>query len=124
MEDHGGVVPAYAETVLGQAEEEEGDGRARRTGRRVIADRPGGPSGRQPAAQRMAGPAAPEIERPDAELEEADLESDDNGAAADADLAEQPAEVAGDGASDDAARERAERRARRQARQKRKHGRR
>src|SRR3954468_1965480 len=44
MDDHGGVVPPYADTVLGEAGEEEVDPNAprARTGRRVIADRPGG----------------------------------------------------------------------------------
>src|SRR3954453_17058776 len=58
LEDHGGVVPPYADTVLGEAGEEELDPSAprTRTGRRVIADRPG--RSKQPAAQRMAGPLA------------------------------------------------------------------
>jgi SecD/SecF fusion protein len=125
MEDHGGVVPAYAETVLGQDVDEEVAGRRR--GRRVIAERPGRAARRQGAAQRMAGPLAPEIEAPDGAVgapeyaPEEELEpelnpeiegvtglSDDDGANGD----------------DAAAREKAERRARRQARQRKKHGRR
>jgi SecD/SecF fusion protein len=127
MEDHGGVVPAYSETVLGQADEDEA---ARRTGRRVIAERPGGPRGRRPAPQRTASPAAPEVEVneaiPGATLAEPD-EPVTPDVDADPELAEQSPDVSGgDGAdgSDAEARERAERRARRQARQRRKHGRR
>jgi SecD/SecF fusion protein len=41
MEDHGGLVPAYASTQLGEEDEEPVDGARRRTGRRLIADRPG-----------------------------------------------------------------------------------
>jgi SecD/SecF fusion protein len=41
MEDHAGVVPAYASTTLGEDEEEAVEGTRRRTGRRVIAERPG-----------------------------------------------------------------------------------
>ena len=40
-EDHGGLVPAYASTQLGEEEEEPVDGARRRTGRRLIAERPG-----------------------------------------------------------------------------------
>ncbi|HEX6714062.1 MAG TPA: protein translocase subunit SecF, partial [Thermoleophilaceae bacterium] len=112
MEDHGGVVPAYATAQIGE-EEEAGDGAGRRTGRRVIAERPGRQPRREtrPAApQRMAGPMAPEIEAtemededvPSVEAEEADI-NDGNGDA-------------------DAAARRAERR--RQQRARRKHGRR
>jgi SecD/SecF fusion protein len=111
MEDHGGVVPAYAATQLG--DEDEGDGH-RRTGRRVIAERPGRQPRREtrPAApQRMAGPMAPEIEATEVEEEEAEAPE-----------LEQPELGGGNGDADAAAR-RAERR--RQARAKRKgHGRR
>jgi SecD/SecF fusion protein len=119
MEDHGGVVPAYAPLHVGEEEEAE-DGR-RRTGRRVIAERPGRPPRREtrPAApQRMAGPMAPEIEAPDVEepeVEEPEVEEPD---------LQQPEEVGADGGNGDAAAaaRRAERR--RQQRAKRKHGRR
>jgi SecD/SecF fusion protein len=126
MEDHGGVVPAYA---TGPEEELEETGAHRRTGRRVIADRPGRPArSTGPAApQRMAGPLAPEIETPDAAVGAPHVmepdEIDPNG---DAELAEDSAEVTngspGDGDGDAAAARRAERR--RQQRAKRKHGRR
>jgi SecD/SecF fusion protein len=129
MEDHGGVVPAYAAMQLGD-EEEAGDGAQRRTGRRVIADRPGRPArnARPAAPQRMAGPLAPEVEAPDAAVGAPHVmepdEIDPNG---DAELAEDSAEVtngsAGDNGEGDAAEaRRAERR--RQQRAKRKHGRR
>jgi SecD/SecF fusion protein len=121
MEDHGGVVPAYAETVLGPAEDEDADGRGR-PGRRVIADRPGRRA-RQPAAQRMAGPMAPEVEAPDAGAPVFDEPEEDIVAP---DVAE-PGEDGANGADrlgDEEQRARAERRAKRQARQKRKHGRR
>jgi SecD/SecF fusion protein len=42
-EDHDGVVPAYASTQLGEDEEALEPGTRRRTGRRVIAERPGRP---------------------------------------------------------------------------------
>jgi SecD/SecF fusion protein len=118
MEDHGGVVPAYA---TGPEEEELPEGAHRRTGRRVIADRPGRParSSREPAPQRMAGPLAPEVEAPDAAVGAPHViepdEIDPNG---DAELAEESAEVT----NGDSAARRAERR--RQQRAKRKHGRR
>jgi SecD/SecF fusion protein len=133
-EDHGGVVPPYADTVLGEAgQEEEPEPGARRpaTGRRVIADRPGGArrAARTAAPQRMAGPQSPEVEQADAPaaggLESADLEDfDANG---DAELAEDSAEAIEDAANrgpapSPAAEER--RQQRRAARQKRKHGRR
>jgi SecD/SecF fusion protein len=130
MEDHGGVVPPYADTVLGETGEEELDPSAprTRTGRRVIADRPG--RARQPAAQRMAGPLAPEIEAPDAAMGAPRIvEPDEIDANGDAELAEDSAsaiEEAGNGASTPAPSSRAEerRQQRRQQRQKRKHGRR
>jgi SecD/SecF fusion protein len=118
MEDHGGVVPAYA---TGPEEEELPEGAHRRTGRRVIADRPGRParSSREPAPQRMAGPLAPEVEAPDAAVGAPHViepdEIDPNG---DAELAEESAEFT----NGDSAARRAERR--RQQRAKRKHGRR
>jgi SecD/SecF fusion protein len=115
MEDHGGVVPAYAATALPEEEEAE-DGARRRTGRRVIAERPGRTPRREtrPAApQRMAGPVAPEIEQ--TEVEE-DVVAEDDVVAAD------ELEVNGGNGDADAAARRAERR--RQARAKRKHGRR
>jgi SecD/SecF fusion protein len=121
MEDHDGVVPAYASTQLGD-EEEAVDGAPRRTGRRVIADRPGRPARdtRPAAPQRMAGPLAPEVEEPDAVVRVDPDEIDPNG---DAELAEDSAEVTNGGNGDaDAAARRAERR--RQQRAKRKHGRR
>ena len=111
MEDHGGVVPAYAMTQLGE-DDEEPDGTRKRTGRRVIAERPGRAAReRRPAApQRMAGPMAPEVEA--TEVEEAEVEEAGvDGAKADVN--------GGNGA--DAAARRAERR--RQQRAKRKHGR-
>jgi hypothetical protein len=126
MEDHAGVVPAYADTVLGEAGEEELDPSAprARTGRRVIADRPG--RSRQPAAQRMAGPLGPEIEAPDAAMGAPHTihpeEIDANG---DAELAEDSAsalEEGGNGAPSSRAEQR--RQERRAQRQKRKHGRR
>jgi SecD/SecF fusion protein len=126
MEDHGGIVPAYAATQLGDEDETE-DGARKRTGRRVIADRPGRParSSRKPAAQRMAGPLAPEVEAPDAAVGAPPvIEPNEIDPVADAELAEDSAEVtngaSGDGDADAAAR-RAERR--RQQRAKRKHGR-
>src|SRR4051812_48610791 len=86
MEDNDGVVPAYASTQLGD-EEETADGAPRRTGRRVIADRPGRPARdtRPAAPQRMAGPLAPEVEAPDAAVRVDPDEIDPNG---DAELAE------------------------------------
>ena len=111
MEDHGGVVPAYAMTQFGE-DDEEPDGTRKRTGRRVIAERPGRAAReRRPAApQRMAGPMAPEVEA--TEVEEAEVEEAGvDGAKADVN--------GGNGA--DAAARRAERR--RQQRAKRKHGR-
>jgi SecD/SecF fusion protein len=109
MEDHGGVVPAYAVAQLGE-EELAADGTKRRTGRRVIAERPGSTrrETRPAAPQRMAGPMAPEIEQVEEE-EEAQT------------VAEEPVEMNG-GNGDDAEARRAERR--RQQRAKRKHGRR
>ncbi|MFL5841739.1 MAG: protein translocase subunit SecD [Thermoleophilaceae bacterium] len=129
-EDHAGVVPAYADTVLGEAGEEEVDPSAprARTGRRVIADRPS--RSRQPAAQRMAGPLAPEVEAPDAAVGAPHtVEPDDIDANGDAELAEDSAsaiEDAGNGSSTPPPSSRAEerRQQRRQQRQKRKHGRR
>ncbi|MFL5840194.1 MAG: hypothetical protein ACJ77Z_07060, partial [Thermoleophilaceae bacterium] len=129
-EDHAGVVPAYADTVLGEAGEEEVDPSAprARTGRRVIADRPS--RSRQPAAQRMAGPLAPEVEAPDAAVGAPHtVQPDDIDANGDAELAEDSAsaiEDAGNGSSTPPPSSRAEerRQQRRQQRQKRKHGRR
>jgi SecD/SecF fusion protein len=133
-EDHGGIVPPYADTVLGEAghEEEPEPGAPRRaTGRRVIADRPGAArrTARTAAPQRMAGPQSPELEQADGPggpgLDSADLEDfDANG---DAELAEDSAEAIEDGANrgpapSPAAEQR--RQQRRAARQKRKHGRR
>jgi hypothetical protein len=120
MEDHDGVVPAYAALHVGEEEEAE-DGTRRRTGRRVIAERPGRPARREtrPAApQRMAGPMAPEIEATDVEepeVEEPDVQQPE---------LQQPEDVGADGGNGDAAAaaRRAERR--RQQRAKRKHGRR
>jgi SecD/SecF fusion protein len=133
-EDHGGVVPPYADTVLGetgQEEEPEPGARRRATGKRVIADRPGAArrDARTAAPQRMAGPQSPELEQADGPaapgLDSADLEEfDANG---DAELAEDSADAIEDGAnrapapSPAAEQRRQERRA---ARQKRKHGRR
>jgi SecD/SecF fusion protein len=130
MEDHGGVVPPYADTVLGEAGEEELDPSAprARTGRRVIADRPG--RSRQPSAQRMAGPLAPEVEAPDAAAGAPHtIDPDEIDANGDAELAEDSAsaiEEGGNGASTPAPSSRAEQRRqeRRAQRQKRKHGRR
>jgi SecD/SecF fusion protein len=128
MDDHGGVVPAYA--AMQQDEDElDADGKPRRTGRRVIADRPGRPprDARKPAPQRMAGPLAPELEAPDAAVGGPHVmdpdEIDPNG---DAELAEDSADAieegnGSNGGSDSEAR-RAERR--REQRAKRKHGRR
>src|SRR3954449_8972263 len=85
MEDNGGVVPAYAMTALGEDEElPEGQTGRRRTGRRVIAERPGRPAREQrdPAPQRMAGPLAPEIEAPPVEappIEAEELEETTHG---------------------------------------------
>jgi SecD/SecF fusion protein len=125
MEDHGGVVPAYAALQLGD-EEEAVDAARRRTGRRVIADRPGRParSTRPPAPQRMAGPLAPEVEAPDAAVGAPHVvEPEDIDPNGDAELAEDSAEVTNGSSGDaDAAARRAERR--RQQRAKRKHGRR
>jgi SecD/SecF fusion protein len=133
-EDHGGVVPPYADTVLGetgQEEELEPGARRRATGKRVIADRPGGArrAARTAAAQRMAGPQSPELEQADAPtpqaLDAADVEDfDPNG---DAERAKDSAEAIEDGANgapapSTAAEQR--RQQRRAARQKRKHGRR
>jgi SecD/SecF fusion protein len=129
MDDHGGVVPPYAMTQLGEDEEiPEGGGR-RRTGRRVIADRPGRParSSRPAAQQRMAGPLAPEVEMPDAAVGAPHtMEPDEIDPEADAGLAQDSADVIeeGNGAGNgdaQAAERRAERR--RQQRAKRKHGR-
>jgi SecD/SecF fusion protein len=124
MEDNGGVVPAYAATPL--EEEETDDGTRRRTGRRVIADRPGraARSSRPPAGQRMAGPLAPEVEAPDAAVGAPHvMEPDDIDVDGDAALAEDSAEVTnGSSAASEAEARRAERR--RQQRAKRKHGRR
>jgi SecD/SecF fusion protein len=108
MEDHGGVVPAYASTQIGEEDDQAADGTKRRTGRRVIAERPGRPARetRPAAPQRMAGPMAPEIEQVEEEESVAD---------------EKPVEMNG-GNGDDAEARRAERR--RQQRAKRKHGRR
>jgi SecD/SecF fusion protein len=124
MEDHGGVVPAYA---TGPEEEAEEAAAHRRTGRRVIADRPGRParSTRQAAPQRMAGPLAPEVETPDAAVGAPHvMEPDEIDPEHDEELAEESAEAtngsSGDGDSAEA--RRAERR--RQQRAKRKHGRR
>jgi SecD/SecF fusion protein len=130
MEDHGGVVPPYADTVLGEAGEEELDPSAprARTGRRVIADRPD--RSRQPAAQRMAGPLAPEVEAPDAAVGAPHIvDPDEIDANGDAELAEDSAsaiEEAGNGSSTPPPSSRSEerRQQRRQQRQKRKHGRR
>src|SRR6185312_6486490 len=52
MEDHNGVVPAYAVAQIGD-EDLDADGTKRRTGRRVIAERPG-------RARRETRPAAPQ----------------------------------------------------------------
>jgi SecD/SecF fusion protein len=114
MEDHGGVIPAYAALTVDDEDGDGADGARRRTGRRVIADRPGGPE-REPAAQRMAGPLAPELEAPEAAVAEQERESDtrinEASPEVDAQLAEGSAEAQ-------------ERRRKRQERQKRKHGRR
>jgi SecD/SecF fusion protein len=110
MDDHDGVVPPYAMTPTGEDEETD-DGTRRRTGRRVIAERPGRAS-RPPAPQRMAGPMAPEVEQTEleeTEIEEPAVESDG-------------ADVNGGNGDSAAAARRAERR--RQQRAKRKHGRR
>jgi SecD/SecF fusion protein len=137
MEDHGGVVPAYAETVLGADEEElvGPDGRRRRTGRRQIAERPGGPSRRQPAGQRTAGPLAPEVERPDAApqviepevIEPEELEAEVLEAEGIEPEVIEPATSGADGANGDKGAtddQAAERRRKRQQRMKKKHGRR
>jgi SecD/SecF fusion protein len=133
-EDHGGIVPPYADTVLGESgHEEEPEPGARRpaTGKRVIAERPGAArrAARTAAAQRMAGPQSPEVEEADAAaphaLEPGELEKfDPNG---DAELAEDSAQAIEDAANrapapSSAAEQR--RQQRRAARQKRKHGRR
>jgi SecD/SecF fusion protein len=137
MEDHGGHVPPYADTVLGEGGvEQEVDPSAprSRTGRRQIAERPGRRP-RTPAAQRMAGPLAPEMEAPDAavgaphvvepdDIEPDEIEPDEIDANGDAELAEDSADAiegAGNGAPTPAEQRRAQRR---QQRQKRKHGRR
>ena len=112
-------MPPYAALQLGDEEEEE-DGVRRKTGRRVIADRPGRPS-RQPAAQRMAGPIAPELEAPDAAVGAPHVLPDEIDADGDAALAEDSAEVTNGSGNGDAETRRAERR--RQQRAKRKHGR-
>jgi SecD/SecF fusion protein len=127
MEDHGGVVPAYASTQVGDEDEVAEDGGRRKTGRRVIAERPGRPSRErhQPAPQRMAGPLAPEIEHPDAAVGAPHvIEPDEIDPDGDAERAEDSAEVtngANGAPQDDAAARRAERR--KQQRAKRKHGR-
>jgi SecD/SecF fusion protein len=111
MEDHGGVVPAYASTQLGEEEEELPEGARRRTGRRVIAERPGRQQKTQAAP--VAAPVA--VEEPEVEEEPAvDEEIETNGAP-------EPAADGGNG-STAAEERRAERR--RQQRAKRKHGRR
>ena len=111
MEDHGGVVPPYAVAQIGE-EEEVADGTKRRTGRRVIAERPGRArrETRPAAPQRMAGPMAPEIEA--TEVEEAEVPEP----------IEEVEAPAGNGDAAAAEERRAERR--RQQRAKRKHGRR
>ncbi len=126
-EDHGGVVPPYALSALGE-DEEEGDGTRRRTGRRVIAERPGRAArgGRPAAPQRMAGPLSPEVEMPDAAVGAPHvIDPDEIDPDRDAELAEDSASAIENGGANggDAAAEarRAERR--RQQRQKRKHGR-
>ncbi|MEA2423958.1 MAG: SecD/SecF fusion protein [Thermoleophilaceae bacterium] len=130
MEDHGGSVPPYADTVLGEAGEVPVDPNAprARTGRRQIAERPGRPATRQPAAQRMAGPLAPELAAPDAAVGAPHtIEPDEIDANGDAELAEDSAsaiEGAGNGASTPATPAEQRRAARRQARQKKRHGRR
>jgi SecD/SecF fusion protein len=117
MEDHGGVVPPYASAHDAEEEEVGADGARKKTGRRVIAERPGRPSRatRETAPQRTAGPIAPEIEAPPAEAPEIE----------EPEAAEEEVEVngTGDGTGngDEAAARRAERR--RQQRAKRKHGR-
>jgi SecD/SecF fusion protein len=118
-DENGGVVPPYAQLTVD--DEEGGDGR--RTGRRVIADRPGRPA-RQPAAQRMAGPAAPDVAAPGAAV--GTTEPDDLNPAADAELAESSAEASEprSGAAGESAAAAEERRQKRQQRQRRKHGRR
>ena len=122
MDDHGGHVPAYADTVLGESgEEEELDPHAPRgrTGRRIIADRPG-----RSARRSGAGTATPVME-PEQVEPEVEAEVDEVTPAADAELAQDSAEAidgSGNGAPASAAEER--RRQRRQQRQKRKHGRR
>jgi SecD/SecF fusion protein len=133
-EDHGGIVPPYADTVLGESgHEEEPEPGARRpaTGKRVIAERPGAArrAARTAAAQRMAGPQSPEVEQDDDaaahRLEPGELEDfDPNG---DAELAEDSAQAIEDGANGAPAPSTAaekRRQQRRAARQKRKHGRR
>jgi SecD/SecF fusion protein len=129
MDDHGGIVPPYAETSLGDDDEDaEADGRPRRTGRRTIADRPGRPVSRQPARQRLAGPPAPEREAPDALAGAPHVLHDQVDPVVDPEADLEPAEASAEKGANggpretDAAAE--ERRRRRQARQKRKHGRR
>src|SRR3954467_6815834 len=89
-EDHGGVVPPYAALQLGDEDEEEDAGVRRKTGRRVIADRPGRPArdSRPAAPQRMAGPLAPEIEAPEAEAPPEVAAPDEINPDGDAELAE------------------------------------
>src|SRR5204863_107332 len=94
-EDHDGVVPAYASTQLGEEEEALEPGTRRRTGRRVIADRPGRPArdSRPAAPQRMAGPLAPEIEAPEAEAPPEVAAPDEINPDGDAELAEDSADA-------------------------------
>jgi hypothetical protein len=121
MDDHGGVVPAYATLVPGVDDEVDDGvpGRRTRTGKRTIAERPG----RQPAGQRMAGPMAPTVEAPDAvsdgpATQEIDPDHDQE-------LAELSAEPSSEPVDDEAARQAEERREKRRRRQQnRKHGRR
>jgi SecD/SecF fusion protein len=111
MEDHGGVVPAYASTQLGEEEEELPEGARRRTGRRVIAERPGRQQKTQAAP--VAAPVA--VEEPEVEEEPSvDEEIETNGAP----------EPAADGGNGSAAAEERRAERRRQQRAKRKHGRR
>jgi SecD/SecF fusion protein len=109
MEDHGGVVPAYASTQLGEDEEELPEGTRRRTGRRVIAERPGR---QKPQAAPAAAPVA--VEEPEVEEPPVDEEIETNGAP----------EPAADGGNGSAAAEERRAERRRQQRAKRKHGRR
>jgi SecD/SecF fusion protein len=66
MEDHGGVVPPYA--ALSAEEDVVDGGPGRRTGRRVIAERPGRPVQQQPAPQ-ATETIAPEAEAPEPKAE-------------------------------------------------------